>query len=140
MLNKIVVRIGQLGKRIGGDRWRPLVRRFYEGSSYVYDRATRFLLPDYQSSVARLLERLNVANHDRVQYALKPGKRFVVLDANLFEGVWGLLNPIIAPIGERMTGWDASKDLIGDLGRVFGQVDVRKFNGGSLFLAVATKV
>jgi hypothetical protein len=44
------------------------------------------------------------------------------------------------PIGERFTGWDTEKDLIEDIGRVFGQVNVHLFNGSSIFLARATKV
>jgi SAM-dependent methyltransferase len=76
---------------------------------------------------------------EAVERALKPGRHFVVLDAHLFEGVWEPLNSILVPIGEQFTGWDASKDLIGDLDRVFGHVSVEKHNGGSIFLAQAAK-
>lgn len=82
----------------------------------------------------------HLAAIEHVYRALKPGKRFAVLDAHLFEGVWRLLNPILIPVGEWATGWDTSKDLIGSLRRVFGQVDVQMYNGGSILLAVATKV
>jgi SAM-dependent methyltransferase len=81
----------------------------------------------------------HVAAIERVHRALKPGKRFAVLDAHLFEGVWRLFNPILIPVGKWATGWDTSKDLIGSLRRVFGQVDVQVLNGGSLFFALATK-
>jgi SAM-dependent methyltransferase len=86
------------------------------------------VIPDHRTAI------------ERVHRALKPGKRFAVLDAHLFEGVWRLLNPVLIPVGEWATGWDTSKDLIGDLHRAFGQVDVRMYNGGSIFLGVATKV
>jgi len=86
------------------------------------------VIPDHRAAI------------EGVHNALKPGKRFVVLDAHLFEGAWSLLNPILVPIGERFTGWDTEKDLIGGLDRVFRQVDVQMFNGGSIFLAQATKV
>jgi SAM-dependent methyltransferase len=85
-----------------------------------------------------------IPDHDAaiegVYRALKSGKRFVVLDAHLFQGMWSLLNPILIPVGEWATAWDTSKDLIGSLGRVFRQLNVRMVNGGSIFLATATKV
>ncbi len=75
-----------------------------------------------------------------VYESLKPGKRFVVLDAKLFKGWAAVLNPLIRPLFKWTTNWDAEKDLIGDLEKIFEEVRVVEFNGGSMFIAVSVKI
>ncbi len=84
-------------------------------------------IPDHQRAIAKL------------RAALRPGARFVVLDANPLEGPARLLNPLIKPLFRYTTNWDYERDLPAALRGAFGRVEVRKFNAGSLFLAVATK-
>jgi SAM-dependent methyltransferase len=145
-------RIGPRGRLLGWDYNRHMLdtarqRRAKEWRNvrFVRGDAAKLCLQEGSLDGALCSLALSViADHraamERVYRALKPGKCFAVLDAHLFEGIWRLLNPILIPVGEWATGWDTSRDLIGDLGRVFDRVDVRMYNGGSIFLAVATKV
>ena len=74
-----------------------------------------------------------------VRRALRPGARFAVLDAKPFDRLARPLNPMIKPLFRYTTNWDYERDLAADMREAFGNVGVREFNGGSLFLAVATR-
>jgi demethylmenaquinone methyltransferase/2-methoxy-6-polyprenyl-1,4-benzoquinol methylase len=81
-------------------------------------------------------ERAVVAIHD----ALRPGGRFVVLDARPFSGGLGLLlNPFIVPTAEWATDWVPGVDAVAALQRTFASVSVDSFNAGSIFVATARK-
>ncbi len=71
--------------------------------------------------------------------ALKPGGCFVVLDGKLFEGAASVLNPAIVAVFKYTANWNYRKDISAAMRSVFGNVDVRKFNSGSAFIAKATK-
>jgi len=73
----------------------------------------------------------------RVAQALKPGARFVALDAKLFTGCARIFNPVAGPIFKYTTNWDYEKDVIGSLRGTFGEVRVTEYNGGCNFIAVA---
>jgi len=81
--------------------------------------------------------------HDAVESirdSLRPGGRFVVLDAQPFrEWPWRLLNPCIVPVARRTTEWVPEVDLPDALGQAFSEVTVSAFNGGSIFVAVAQR-
>lgn len=85
------------------------------------------VMPDHLRAIAR------------VRAALKDGGRFVVLDAGQFRGPARLLNPVIRPLFKVTSNWDPEKDLVGDLNRAFDQLSVEEFNGGTLFIATASK-
>ncbi len=74
-----------------------------------------------------------------VHRELKPGRRFAALDARLFDGRARFLNPLIRPIFKYSTNWNYTKDIPGAMREVFGSVEVHRFNGGSIFIAVGTK-
>lgn len=74
-----------------------------------------------------------------VHRALKPGGRFVVLDGKLFEGAASLLNPAIVSVFKYTANWNHRKDIIAVLRDIFRNVEVRKFNSGSVFIAKAVK-
>ena len=84
-------------------------------------------IPDHRRAVAKL------------HAALKPGARFAVLCIHPFTGVARPLNLIFKPIMVYAAGWVPGRDLPADLRYAFGEVSVRRFNAGSVFLAVATK-
>jgi len=71
---------------------------------------------------------------------LRPGGRFVVLDAQPFDRwPWRALNPLVVPTAEWATDWVPEVDLTATLDREFDSVDVSTFNGGSIFVACARK-
>jgi ubiquinone/menaquinone biosynthesis C-methylase UbiE len=77
---------------------------------------------------------------DAVKAALRPGGRFVVLDAQPFQRwPWRLANPLVVPVAERITNWMPQTDLLATLRRTFETVDVETYNAGSLFVACARK-
>jgi len=86
------------------------------------------VIPDYEAAVAA------------VERALKPGARFVVLDAQPFSGAARPLNVLVKPGFEWTTGWRWERDLPAALDAAFGSADVAQLHSGSLFIASATKV
>jgi ubiquinone/menaquinone biosynthesis C-methylase UbiE len=77
---------------------------------------------------------------ERVKAALGPGGRFVVLDGRTFRGPARVLNPAIKPLFSYTSNWrHPQADLAAELERAFDQVAVEEFNGGSLFIARASK-
>jgi len=69
--------------------------------------------------------------------ALKRKGRFVVLDGKEFNKPFNILNPIL-----RVLRWSKSyekKDLIKDIKEVFGNIQVREYFLGSIFIAIAIK-
>ncbi len=75
----------------------------------------------------------------RVRDALKPGAALVVLDGTGFAGRARLLNPLIRAAFSRTANWDHRRDLPGTLRDAFGEIELETFNGGSIYLAVATR-
>ena len=75
----------------------------------------------------------------QVHRCLRPGGRFVVLDAKLAEGAWRVLNPLLRAAFVPTTNWNTSTDLIGVMRDAFGSVAGKKLNRGTVFLAVAEK-
>jgi demethylmenaquinone methyltransferase/2-methoxy-6-polyprenyl-1,4-benzoquinol methylase len=72
--------------------------------------------------------------------ALRPGGRFVVLDARPFRAwPWRALNPAVVPLAEWATNWVPEVDLVATLRRAFEGVEVAAFHGGSIFVARARK-
>lgn len=70
---------------------------------------------------------------------LRPGGRFVVLDARPFrEWPWRLVNPAVVPTAEYATNWVPDVDVVATLRREFDDVDVTEFNAGSMFVARAS--
>lgn len=75
-----------------------------------------------------------------INAALRPGGRFVVLDARPFQRVpWTLLNPVVTPIARATTNWVPEVDLVAALRQEFGTVDVEAFTAGSILVACARK-
>ncbi|HEX6228694.1 MAG TPA: methyltransferase domain-containing protein [Solirubrobacterales bacterium] len=73
---------------------------------------------------------------ERVRDGLRPGGRFAVLDAKELEGAARILNPLIRPLFRLTTNWDPRKNLIASLRDCFGAVEVKRFNAGSMYIAV----
>ena len=73
-----------------------------------------------------------------VKRILRPGGRFVVLDARPFRAFpWALINPLVTPVAKRTTNWVPEVDIVAVLRREFERVDVTSFNGGSIVILVA---
>lgn len=71
--------------------------------------------------------------------ALKPGGSIVILDARLPCGVWRVFNPLVKAVYRFGAQWDWTKDIVGDLKEIFGEVNVEEYNGGTIFIAYAIK-
>lgn len=75
-----------------------------------------------------------------VHEALRPGGRFVVLDARPFQRwPWRALNPVVTPLAERATNWVPEVDVPAALRETFDTVDVETYDGGSIYVAHARK-
>jgi len=76
---------------------------------------------------------------DRCKELLRPGGILSVCDACLFPGRLGVLNPLVRRVYVRSAAWDPDRDIPSDMERVFGNVNVRTFNFGSMYVAVSCK-
>jgi demethylmenaquinone methyltransferase/2-methoxy-6-polyprenyl-1,4-benzoquinol methylase len=85
------------------------------------------VMPNHEAAIAR------------VHGALRPGGRFVILDAGLVHGPGRLFNPALEQLYKYVSSASVRKDLSGALRRVFAHVRVDEFNSGMLFIAVARK-
>jgi phosphatidylethanolamine/phosphatidyl-N-methylethanolamine N-methyltransferase len=70
---------------------------------------------------------------------LKPGARFAVVDAKLFEGPWEVFNALAAAVFVPTTNWNLEVDLIATMREEFGNVSGAKLNHGSTFLAISRR-
>jgi phosphatidylethanolamine/phosphatidyl-N-methylethanolamine N-methyltransferase len=77
---------------------------------------------------------------EAVGRTLRPGGRFVVLDARPFQR-WPsrALNPLVVPAARAATDWVPEVDVPGVLRSEFASVDVASYHGGSIFVARARK-
>jgi len=94
----------------------------------VYSTLSMSAIPDHKAAMRNVLR------------ALKSGKRFVILDAQKFEEGWlKIFNPLFGPIFKRTTNWNYDRNIIKDAKGMFDKVEVKKFNGGSVFILIITK-
>lgn len=85
------------------------------------------VIPDYETAIST------------VRYSLKPGGRFVVIDARPFRGAARVLNVLIKPGFKWTTAWHWERDLPAALHAVFGHAELQELYSGSLFIASLTK-
>lgn len=110
---------------VRGDARRPPVAGAFDAA---YAAMSLSAVPDPERAVAA------------TQEALRPGGRFVVLDARPFRAwPWRALNSLVVPAAEWATNWVPEVDLVATLRREFEHVEVAGFNGGSIFVARARK-
>lgn len=70
---------------------------------------------------------------------LKYNKKIVILDAKLFNGVLRIFNPVIKLLYKYSANWDYTKNIIGTLEKIMGDVGVKEYNGGSIYIATGVK-
>lgn len=77
---------------------------------------------------------------ERTATVLRPGGRFVVLDARPFQRwPWRLANPVVVALAERGTNWVPEVDLLAVLRREFETVEVESFTAGAIVIVHAQK-
>ena len=70
---------------------------------------------------------------------MKPGVRFVALDAKMFTGFTRVFNPLTRPFFKYTTNWVYKKDVIRSVRAVFGKVSFIEYSCRATFIAVAKK-
>lgn len=70
---------------------------------------------------------------------LKNGKRISILDARLPSGFWGIFNPLIAYIYKHWASWDYIKNIPEDLRQLIGDIQIKSYNGGTMYIIHGTK-
>lgn len=76
---------------------------------------------------------------ERCRAVLRPGGRLVVCDARAFAGVLAAANPLLRAVYGRWAAWNATRDVLRDMHRVFGDVAVERLNAGAFYIAVARR-
>lgn len=70
---------------------------------------------------------------------LRVGGTISICDAQLFEGVFSVLNPLVKIVYANLAAWNPSKNIPTKLRELFGNVSVENFNFGTFFIATAVK-
>lgn len=138
------------GRVVGVDASAGMVRRARDGAAALDGRCSVVRgdagsLPFPDEAFDRAFSTLAVsavpdaeAAVTEVARVLRPGGRFVVLDARPFETLpLAYLNPLVGPVSAWATEWHPGRDVPGLLGERFDPVHVESFDGGSAFVATA---
>lgn len=75
----------------------------------------------------------------RCHEVLRPGGILSVCDACLFHGPLKVLNPLIRLFYRKYAAWDPTRDIPGQMNRIFGNISVERFNLGTFFVAKSVK-
>ncbi len=75
----------------------------------------------------------------RCKNVLRVGGTISICDAQLFEGVFSVLNPLVKIVYANLAAWNPSKNIPTKLRELFGNVSVENFNFGTFFIATAVK-
>jgi len=62
-----------------------------------------------------------------------------VCDARPFGGRLGFLNPLVKAVYSNLAAWGPSKDIPAKMKEIFGNVETKKFNLGTIFIATSAK-
>ena len=62
-----------------------------------------------------------------------------ILDAQLFEGKWRIFNLPIKIIYSIGAAWDYTKNIIGEFKTRFKNVQLEKYNGGTMYILIGQK-
>ena len=138
------------GRVVGVDASGGMVRRARGEASGVDGRPSVVRgdagsLPFHDDSFDRAFSTLAVSAVPDVEGAvaetarvLRPGGRFVVLDARPFPTLpLAYLNPLVNPVSAWATEWHPERDVPRLQRERFDPVHVESFNGGSAFVATA---
>jgi len=142
--------VGDDGRVVGLDASRGMVRPARDRAATVDGRCSVVrgdgaALPFRDAAFDRAFSTLAVsaipdagAAVGEVARVLRPGGRFVVLDARPFPTLpLAYLNPVVNPVSARATEWHPDRGVPGLLRERFDTVHVDSFDGGSAFLATA---
>lgn len=70
---------------------------------------------------------------------LRPGGKLVVCDASLSSDTFKVFNPLVKIIYSKLAAWDPSKNIPEKIKRIFGNLEIKRFNFGTFFIAAAVK-
>ncbi len=124
------------GKRMKKNSWKNIKLRRGDAARLPYkdgqfDAAMSSLgisaIPDFKSALRE------------AHRVLRKGGTLAVLDAKLFEGPWRILNPAIKIIYSIGASWDYTKDIVGEFKKIFNNVDLEKYNGGTMYVLSGEK-
>jgi demethylmenaquinone methyltransferase/2-methoxy-6-polyprenyl-1,4-benzoquinol methylase len=151
---RLVRRVGRPGHVLGLDHSRGMVaaardrhrERGYGNVAVARGDATSVPLPDDGVDAVLCTLSLSAVPDHRAAIAevgrvLRPGGRFVVLDAQPYqEGPGRLLDPLVNRVSAYATNWYPDRDLPAALRAAFGAdaVAVDIYNGGTAFVATVT--
>ncbi len=75
----------------------------------------------------------------RCKDVLRIGGVISICDAQLFEGVFRVLNPLVKIVYSNLAAWNPSNNIPVKLKELFGNVSVENFNFGTFFIATSVK-
>lgn len=143
--------VGREGRVVGVDYSREMVRRAHrragghEPVDVCLGNAERLPFPDEAFDAA--YSSLSVSAMPNAEHAiaetyrvLRPGGRFVVLDAQPYqEGPGRLLNPLVNRVSTLLTNWQPDIDVPELLADTFDETRTETFNAGTFFITLARK-
>lgn len=123
-------------KRILKNKWKNIILKKGDAAKLPYNNnyfdATISSLgisaiPDFKSALKQSYR------------VLREGGIMGILDAKLFEGKWRIFNPTIKLIYSIGASWDYTKDIIGEFKKLFNNVQLEKYNGGTMYILTGQK-
>lgn len=70
---------------------------------------------------------------------LRVNKRISILDAQLPSGFWRIFNPLVAYVYKHWASWDYTKNIPEELRQLVGNIKMKQYNGGTIYIAYGTK-
>lgn len=151
--DRLAFPVGPAGRVVGVDYTERMVRRARRRAEQRdVGRASAVLadaerLPFQRESFDAAYSSLSVSampNAERTitetYRVLRPGGRFVVLDAQPYqEGPGRLLNPVVNRLSAALTNWQPGLDVPALLDETFDETRTQTFNAGTFFITVARK-
>lgn len=123
-------------KRIESNKWRNVRLKQGDAANLPYEDAYFdgivsslgvSAIPDFKAAL------------EHGYRVLRKGGRMAILDAKLFEGPWRVLNPAIKIIYSIGASWDYTKDIVGEFNKLFMNVQLEKYNAGTLYVLTGEK-
>ncbi len=150
MFSRIEKKIGCEGKLIGIDYVEEMIdqckklvkRKKWKNVTLIREDAAKMKLkPSSIDAIISVIGLSAIPEHKKAIKKccafLKKGGRMVILDGKDFKHQFRFLNPLL-----KLIRWSKSyeqKDLIKDIKKVFGHIQVKEHVLGSIFIAVAVK-
>lgn len=145
--------IGKDGKIIGFDYSKEMLfaakkrakENNWQNISFIQGDAAKLSLNYKVDGIISTLGISAISNHkEALKQAiriLKINKKIVILDAQLFSGIFSMFNPLIKFVYKHFANWDYEKNIKRDLEKLIltGKLKIERYNKGTIYILTGKK-